>query len=148
MVIKAKDKRTGEVVALKRVRMEEEKEGFPLTALREVKILSQLVHPNILTLKEIVTSEGKEANNQRGSVYMVFEYMDHDLTGLMDTPGVAKFSLAQIKSYMRQTLQGLANCHKNGVLHRDLKASNLLVNNRGQLKLADFGLARPCVCSF
>jgi len=73
---------------------------------------------------------------------MVFEYMDHDLTGLLERPGT-KFSVAQIKCYMKQLLTGLYYCHKNHILHRDIKGSNLLIDNKGILKLADFGLARP-----
>jgi cyclin-dependent kinase 12/13 len=72
---------------------------------------------------------------------MVFEYMDHDLTGLSDRPGM-RFSVPQIKCYMRQLLTGLHYCHVNQVLHRDIKGSNLLIDNNGNLKLADFGLAR------
>ncbi|KAL8479984.1 hypothetical protein ACS0TY_026793 [Phlomoides rotata] len=72
---------------------------------------------------------------------MVFEYMDHDLTGLADRPGM-RFSVPQIKCYMRQLLTGLHYCHVNQVLHRDIKGSNLLIDNEGNLKLADFGLAR------
>lgn len=73
---------------------------------------------------------------------MVFEYMDHDLTGLMDTPTV-RFSEAQVKCYMIQLLSGLEYCHRHEVLHRDIKGSNLLIDNNGNLKIADFGLARP-----
>eukprot|EP00177_Eucheuma_denticulatum_P008604 GFKZ01015661.1.p2 GENE.GFKZ01015661.1~~GFKZ01015661.1.p2 ORF type:complete len:274 (+),score=26.71 GFKZ01015661.1:368-1189(+) len=72
---------------------------------------------------------------------MVFEYMDHDLTGLMDTPSV-HFSEAQVKCYMVQLLSGLEYCHQHEVLHRDIKGSNLLIDNNGNLKIADFGLAR------
>ncbi|KAJ1634811.1 kinase-like domain-containing protein [Pavlovales sp. CCMP2436] len=73
---------------------------------------------------------------------MVFEFMDHDLTGLMDAPG-APFSVPQIKCYLKQLLKGLHYCHSQKVLHRDIKGANLLINNQGELKLADFGLARP-----
>lgn len=72
---------------------------------------------------------------------MVFEYMDHDLTGLIDQPGI-RFTVPQIKCYMKQLLTGLHYCHINQVLHRDIKGSNLLIDNNGILKLADFGLAR------
>lgn len=72
---------------------------------------------------------------------MVFEYMDHDLTGLMDTPTI-QFTEAQVKCYMLQLLSGLEYCHRNEVLHRDIKGSNLLIDNDGNLKIADFGLAR------
>ncbi|CAI5488272.1 unnamed protein product [Closterium sp. Naga37s-1] len=140
-VYMAREKNTGEIVALKKVRMDNEKEGFPITAIREIKILKKLKHENIVNLKEIVTSKAEESNKFKGSIYMVFEYMDHDLTGLSDRPGM-RFSVPQIKCYMKQLLTGLHFCHINSVLHRDIKGSNLLINNKGVLKLADFGLAR------
>jgi len=140
-VYKAKNKETGEIVALKRVRMDNEKEGFPVTAIREIKILKVLNHKNVVQLKEIVTSKASEYNHGKGSIYMVMEFSDHDLTGLTDAG--TRFTTPQIKCYMKQLLEGLAYCHKNRVLHRDIKGSNLLINNEGQLKLADFGLARP-----
>jgi len=140
-VYKARNKETNEVVALKRVRMDNEKEGFPITAIREIKILKVLNHKNIVRLKEIVTSEASEYNHGKGSIYMVMEFSDHDLTGLVD--GGQRFTPPQIKCYMKQLLEGLMYCHKNKILHRDIKGSNLLINNQGQLQLADFGLARP-----
>mmetsp|Transcript_9627 Transcript_9627/g.19962 ORF Transcript_9627/g.19962 Transcript_9627/m.19962 type:complete len:198 (-) Transcript_9627:397-990(-) len=141
-VYMARDKKTGDVVALKKVRMDNEKEGFPITAIREIKVLNSLNHKNLVKMKEIVTSRAHECNQNKGSVYMVFEYMDHDLAGLSDRPGM-KFTPPQIKCYMLQLLAGLHYCHTNNVLHRDIKGSNLLIDNKGQLKIADFGLARP-----
>lgn len=76
-----------------------------------------------------------------GSVYMVFEYMDHDLTGVL-SQNQFTFSDAHLKSLCHQMLAGLAYLHHKGVIHRDIKGSNILINNRGELKLADFGLAR------
>lgn len=78
------------------------------------------------------------------AVYMVFPYMDHDLVGLLDAPGV-RFSPPQIKCYIKQLLEGMAYLHKNKILHRDMKSANILMNNRGELKIADFGLARPAM---
>jgi len=121
--------------------MDNEKEGFPITAIREIKILKILNHKNVVKLEEIVTSKAADYNQGKGAIYMVLEFCDHDLTGLTD--GGQRFTTAQIKCFMKQLLQGLAYCHKNHILHRDIKGSNLLINDDGQLKLADFGLARP-----
>jgi cyclin-dependent kinase 12/13 len=137
----ARDKQTNELVALKKVRMESEREGFPLTAIREIKLLKTLHHDNIVALKEIVT--GNNGSAPGSSIYLVFEYMDHDLTGLMDTPSI-RFEEQHIKCYMLQLLRGLQYCHDRQVLHRDIKGSNLLIDNHGCLKIADLGLARSC----
>lgn len=101
-----------------------------------------------MQLKEIVTGKGTSSDTRdaskkpKGSIYMVFEYMDHDLTGLMDTPSIT-FTESHVKCYMMQLLNGLEYCHNRAVLHRDIKGSNLLIDNNGNLKIADFGLARP-----
>lgn len=143
-VYKGRSKDDGSIVALKKIRMtkDQEKDGFPITALREIKILKVLKHDNIINLKEIVTSVPSEHNKGKGSIFMVFEFMDHDLAGLMENP-VPKFTVPQIKCYFQQLLQGLHFCHQNRVLHRDIKGANILLSNRGEVKLADFGLARP-----
>jgi len=144
----AKDKKgavldKGEMVALKKVRLENEKEGFPITAVREIKILKQLNHENIVNLKEIVTDkqDAIDFRHDKGSFYLVFEYMDHDLMGLLES-GMVDFNEQHNASIMKQLLNGLNYCHKKNFLHRDIKCSNILMNNKGQVKLGDFGLAR------
>ncbi|XP_076864409.1 uncharacterized protein cdk12 [Brachyhypopomus gauderio] len=142
-VYKAKDKDTGELVALKKVRLDNEKEGFPITAIREIKILRQLNHRSVVNMKEIVTDkqDALDFKKDKGAFYLVFEYMDHDLMGLLES-GLVSFSPEHIRSFMHQLMEGLDYCHKKNFLHRDIKCSNILLNNSGQIKLADFGLAR------
>lgn len=132
-VYKACHKHTGEFVALKRIRMEQERDGFPITSMREIKLLQRLKHPGVVNLLEMMI--------EKSSVYMVFEYMDHDLTGVLANPNVT-FEAPHIKDLAAQLFDGLAYLHHRGVLHRDIKGSNILLNNAGELKLADFGLAR------
>nr|XP_043608689.1 probable serine/threonine-protein kinase At1g54610 [Erigeron canadensis] len=133
-VYKAKDLITGKIVALKKVRFDNlEPESVKFMA-REILILKKLNHPNIIKLEGLVTSR------MSCSLYLVFEYMEHDLSGLAAVQGV-KFTEPQVKCYIKQLLSGLEHCHQNGVLHRDIKGSNLLIDNDGILKIADFGLA-------
>ncbi|KAK9277707.1 hypothetical protein L1049_007254 [Liquidambar formosana] len=135
VVYRARDKKTGEIVALKKVKMEKEREGFPLTSLREINILLSFHHPSIVDVKEVVVGSNLD------SIFMVMEYMEHDLKGLMETMK-QPFSQSEVKCLMLQLLEGVKYLHDNWVLHRDLKTSNLLLNNRGELKICDFGLAR------
>jgi len=128
------------MVALKRILMHNEKEGMPVTALREIKILKALKHPAIVELLDmfVVSSNGKESPM---SCYMVFPYMDHDLAGLLENERV-QLQPSQIKLYMKQLLEGTEYMHHNHIVHRDMKAANLLISNDGTLRIADFGLAR------
>ncbi|KAG7954176.1 hypothetical protein I3843_11G002500 [Carya illinoinensis] len=133
-VYKAKDLITGKIVALKKVRFDNlEPESIRFMA-REILVLRRLDHPNVVKLEGLVTSR------MSCSLYLVFEYMEHDLAGLAACQGV-KFTEPQVKCYMKQLLSGLEHCHSRGVLHRDIKGSNLLIDNEGVLKIADFGLA-------
>uniref|UniRef100_A0A5B7B7D8 Protein kinase domain-containing protein n=1 Tax=Davidia involucrata TaxID=16924 RepID=A0A5B7B7D8_DAVIN len=133
-VYKAKDAISGKIVALKKVRFDNlEPESVKFMA-REILILRQLDHPNVVKLEGLVTSR------MSCSLYLVFEYMVHDLAGLAASPGI-KFTEPQVKCYMHQLLSGLEHCHNRHVLHRDIKGSNLLIDNGGVLKIADFGLA-------
>eukprot|EP01125_Pyxidicula_operculata_P012913 TRINITY_DN4251_c1_g3_i5.p1 TRINITY_DN4251_c1_g3~~TRINITY_DN4251_c1_g3_i5.p1 ORF type:complete len:521 (+),score=174.19 TRINITY_DN4251_c1_g3_i5:676-2238(+) len=136
VVYKAKEKETGKVVALKKVRMEKEKEGFPLTSIREIRILMACKHPNIVGVNEIVV--GREID----SIFIVMEYVEHDLKSLLEDMK-KPFKVSEVKCILNQLLLGMEYLHENWILHRDIKTSNLLLNNRGILKIADFGLARP-----
>ncbi|XP_073025630.1 probable serine/threonine-protein kinase At1g54610 [Primulina eburnea] len=133
-VYKGRDLLQNKVVALKKVRFDNMDPESVKFMVREILILRSLDHPNIIKLEGLVTSRTSS------SLYLVFEYMEHDLTGLASLPGV-KFTEAQVKCYMQQLLSGLDYCHNRGVLHRDIKGSNLLIDNNGILKIADFGLA-------
>ncbi|XP_028807482.1 probable serine/threonine-protein kinase At1g54610 [Neltuma alba] len=133
-VYRARDLEHKKIVALKKVRFDNlEPESVRFMA-REIHILRRLDHPNVIKLEGLVTSR------MSCSLYLVFEYMEHDLAGLASHPGL-KFTEAQVKCYMQQLLRGLDHCHSCGVLHRDIKGSNLLIDNNGILKIADFGLA-------
>lgn len=141
-VFKAREKNTGDLCALKKVRLENEKEGFPITAIREIQILRQLKHENIVNLKEIIM-DAREINEIKNDTafYLVFEYCDHDLFGLLDS-GLIQLNTEHIQTFIYQLMSGLAFCHDKNFLHRDIKCSNILLNNTGKIKLADFGLAR------
>ncbi|XP_023930530.1 cyclin-dependent kinase 9-like [Lingula anatina] len=121
--------------------MENEKEGFPITALREIKILQLLNHENVMHLIEICRSKATPYNRFKSTFYLVSEFCEHDLAGLLSNSNV-KFTLGEIKKVMQQLLNGLYYIHSNKVLHRDMKAANILITKSGKLKLADFGLAR------
>jgi len=139
VVHKAKDTVTGEIVALKKIRLETEDEGIPSTAIREISLLKELQHPNIVKLHDVLHTENK--------LILVFEYLELDLKRILDSS--KKFgnealglNIKTVKSYLKQLICGIAHCHKHRVLHRDLKPANLLISKDGALKLADFGLAR------
>jgi serine/threonine-protein kinase BUR1 len=141
-VYKARSKKDNSLVALKKILMHNEKDGFPITALREIKLLKMLSHTNILQLREMAVERSKGEGRKKPSMYMVTPYMEHDLSGLLENPAV-HFTEPQIKCYMLQLLEGLKYLHGNQILHRDMKAANLLISNKGILQIADFGLARP-----
>uniref|UniRef100_A0A671LQJ5 cyclin-dependent kinase n=1 Tax=Sinocyclocheilus anshuiensis TaxID=1608454 RepID=A0A671LQJ5_9TELE len=131
-VYKGRSKLTDNLVALKEIRLEHE-EGAPCTAIREVSLLKDLKHANIVTLHDIIHTQK--------SLTLVFEYLDKDLKQYLDDCGNC-IHMHNVKLFLFQLLRGLNYCHRRKVLHRDLKPQNLLINDRGELKLADFGLAR------
>mmetsp|Transcript_9218 Transcript_9218/g.9287 ORF Transcript_9218/g.9287 Transcript_9218/m.9287 type:complete len:302 (-) Transcript_9218:244-1149(-) len=133
IVYKAKDRVSGQIIALKRIRLEAEDEGIPSTAIREISLLKELRHANIVRLYDVVHTERK--------LTLVFEYLDQDLKKYLDVCEGGLDSTI-VKSFLYQLLTGVAYCHHHRVLHRDLKPQNLLINREGELKLADFGLAR------
>ncbi|ELK12350.1 Cell division protein kinase 3 [Pteropus alecto] len=134
VVYKAKNTETGQLVALKKIRLDSETEGVPSTAIREISLLKELKHPNIVRLLDVVHSEKK--------LYLVFEFLSQDLKKFMDSTPASELPLHLVKSYLFQLLQGVNFCHSHRVIHRDLKPQNLLINELGAIKLADFGLAR------
>ncbi|XP_015675200.2 cyclin-dependent kinase 3 [Protobothrops mucrosquamatus] len=134
VVYKARNKQTGQLVALKKIRLDSETEGVPSTAIREISLLKELKHPNIVRLLDVVHNQKK--------LYLVFEYLNQDLKKYMDSSRTGELPLSLVKSYLYQLLQGVSFCHSHRVIHRDLKPQNLLINEMGAIKLADFGLAR------
>mmetsp|Transcript_21216 Transcript_21216/g.63319 ORF Transcript_21216/g.63319 Transcript_21216/m.63319 type:complete len:363 (-) Transcript_21216:41-1129(-) len=136
-VMRAREGATGRTMALKKVKTDltAEREGFPITALREIQILKQLAHENIVALNEVALG------TEDKSVYLAFEYLDHDLSGLIEASG-AGMTEDHVRCYARQLTRGVAHMHSLEILHRDIKASNLLISNRGHLKIGDWGLAR------
>ncbi|KIM29548.1 hypothetical protein M408DRAFT_67898 [Serendipita vermifera MAFF 305830] len=132
-VSKARDRQNGRLVALKKIRTESQRNGFPVTALREIKILQSLHHENVVQLREMVV--------RKGAIFLSFEYLEHDLVGLLRQK-VFELKVEHMKSFTQQLLRGLEYLHSRGILHRDLKAANLLVTRQGALKIGDFGLAR------
>ncbi|KAF8134503.1 Pkinase-domain-containing protein [Boletus edulis] len=135
VVFRARDKETGDIVALKKLKLDEEKHGFPITALREVSALMACQHENVVRIREVVVGDTLT------QVYVVMDFIEHDLKTLL-TLMPSPFLQSEIKTLMLQLISAVAHCHSNWILHRDLKTSNLLMNNRGMIKVADFGLAR------
>lgn len=146
VVQKARSRKTQELVAIKQLINHSAKEGFPITAMREITILKQLDHTNILRITEMIhedpkVSSASELVTTRGCFYTVSPYMSSDLVGLLENPRVV-LELADIKCLMTQLLHGIQYIHDHKFLHRDIKAANILIDARGVLKIADFGLAR------
>ena len=138
-VYKARDVNSGERKAVKRIKKETNfgPNGISVVFLREISILRSLNHPNIVKIEEIVTSE----TSQETSIYIIMEYIPHEMRYLNKHLGIS-FSIPQVKCIMYQLLNGVAELHKRYIFHRDLKTSNILYDNKGRIKICDFGLAR------
>lgn len=142
-------------VALKKLKLNEDREGFPKSAIREIVLLNSLKHRNIVNMLGIAHSQS-DNDSGKEHVWMVFEYLPFDLSGYIEAlrdPAEKRdklikplmwLSIGEIKSIMHQLLSAVAFCHRNNILHRDLKTANLLMMQDGTIKLADFGLARIC----
>ncbi|PFX20624.1 cyclin-dependent kinase 1-like [Stylophora pistillata] len=134
VVYKGRNNRTNKLVALKKIRLELADEGIPSTAVREISLLKELNgHPNVVSLEHVLHEDSK--------LYLVFEFLLCDLKKHLDsTKGPLDHIL--IKSYLYQITNALYFCHSRRILHRDLKPQNLLIDEHGLIKLADFGLGR------
>eukprot|EP00894_Picocystis_sp_ML_P005084 jgi/Pico_ML_1/55601/g1267.t1 len=132
-VFRAVDKETGKVVAIKRVGVGSQEQGINFTALREIKLLKELQGEYIVPLVDVFL--------HKRNLNLVFDFMECDLEAVIKDTSL-KLADADVKSYLQMTLKALEHCHKNWIVHRDVKPNNLLVSSDGMLKLTDFGLAR------
>jgi len=145
IVYKGKKEDTGDTVAIKRIPFADStpEGGVPCNVIREISLLRELDHPNVVKLLDIIQAHP-------GGLYLVFEYVAHDLKTYMDQHQTSDdisdrvgLPPATVKSFLRQIIAGVGCCHTFRILHRDLKPHNLLITGDGkQVKLADFGLAR------
>lgn len=138
-VWRATCRRTSQCVAMKKVFLRNEKEGFPLTAVREIRALKRLHHPNVVKLLDVCVA--LPGNVPSRDIYLIFEYAPSDLTGLL-AYRKQKLRPPEVKCLTKQLADALDYCHMENIMHRDLKPSNVLITATGQLKLCDFGLSR------
>ncbi|KAF7430509.1 TFIIH complex serine/threonine-protein kinase subunit kin28 [Pleurotus ostreatus] len=133
VVYRGREVETGRQVAVKKIKVGQLKDGLDMSAIREVKFLRELKHQNIIELLDVYSS--------KTNLNLVLEFLDSDLEMVIKDRTLV-FLPADIKSWMAMTFRGLEFCHRNWILHRDLKPNNLLISSTGLLKIADFGLAR------
>lgn len=136
-VYKGVERATGNTVAMKRINFNSTADGVPSSSLREVALLKSLVHPNVVTLREVMFVGDSK-------VYMIMNYVESNLKafikGRQDRDEATNLRYTQ--SYLYQLLRALNFCHFNRILHRDIKPANILLDGEGGLQLADFGLGR------
>lgn len=137
-VYRAKDRSSGRVVALKKVKFgfDSRHYGHPINSIREINILGKVLQANVVPVYEIVVGDKMDM------IFLVLELMDHDLKSLIENMGDRHFIVCEVKNIMVQLLTGLSYLHGNWILHRDIKTSNVLLNNNGEVRLCDFGSAR------
>lgn len=144
-VSRARNRSTDEIVALKDLKIDPSNttEGFPVTALREIQNLRACSHRNVIKLQEVITSSEQTStkNGRWSKIYLVLEYACHDLRSLLDEM-IDPFKPSEIKTLMLQLSSGLEYLHDHWIVHRDLKTSNILLNDSATVKLADFGMSR------
>ena len=143
VVYRGRDLEKGTICALKRLKLKNENAGFPMTSVREINVLLALSHPNIVNVSEVVLGQQHSGDPRDDQIFMVMDYAEHDLGSLKHA-----WTVAEVKCLMLQLLSGVAYLHENYVMHRDLKPANILYNNKGQLKICDFGLARTFSSKF
>ncbi|CAF0893596.1 unnamed protein product [Adineta ricciae] len=131
-VFRVRHRTTGEIYALKQIRDEHEANGMPATAMREVAILKQLSHENIIQLFDVFLTDER--------CFLLLEHMDEDLKRYLDRSRPLDRRI--IKNFMHQLFEAVFYCHKHRIIHRDIKPHNILVNSEGRIKMCDFGLAR------
>lgn len=136
-VVIANDTQKENSVAIKKIERAFEHKLFTKRTLRELKILRLLSHENVVQLKTIQKPEDKDKFEE---IYAVFETMETDLGSIIKSS--QDLSIAHIQFFLYQILRGMKYIHSAGILHRDLKPRNLLVNSNWDLKIWDFGLAR------
>ena len=135
IVYKAMNKKTKEIVALKKIMLETENEGIPSSALREISLLREITHENVIFLKDLVI--------EKKNIYLVIECLEQDLKSKLKSLPEDKFlKPLEIKHLLYQLLNGLAAIHSKRIMHRDLKPQNILLDSKLNLKITDFGLAR------
>ena len=136
-VYKGKNKTTGQVVALKQIKRLHSEDGFPLSTIREIKILRELNHKNIMKLIEIISDKASK------TIYLTFEYCDFTIVDFLYGDMKKKLDISKHAQWIfKQVVDGLFELHKHKIMHRDIKPSNIMLTKEGIIKIGDFGISR------